>query len=168
MDYRLKRAETNLLPDKSELATPKQVGEDTGVSQRVQQKFAKLGIIPKPVLLGEGRKVSYNRPFIKEELLAIAIFRKSFLCTLEDLVEIARNNKEKYFKDMIIDLNSHLETINENSKGKKQGGKLLWEFGSNKLLKSFADGYIRKLKKGLRLKKFNDYIDFIEYIVGKE
>lgn len=166
----LKRVETNLLAEEKELATPKQVEKATGVSQRVQQKFAKLGIIPKPLRLGqgEGRKVFYNGPFIIEELRAIAIFRNSFLCTLEDLAEMARNNKDKYFKDMIHDLNSHLEDINENSKGKKQGGKLLWELSSNKLLHSFAEGYIRKLKKGMQIKNITNYSDFIDYIIRKE
>ncbi|MBW1674395.1 MAG: hypothetical protein JRJ45_12265 [Deltaproteobacteria bacterium] len=164
----LKRVEKNLLAEEKELATPKQVEQMTGISQRVQQKMTKLGILPKPLRLGEGRKVFHNRKFITEELRAIAVFRKSFLCTLEDLTEMARNNKDKYFKDMIYDLNSHLEEINENSKGKKQGGILLWELGSNKLLHSFAEGYIRKLKKGLKIKNIKKYIDFIDYIIGKD
>ncbi len=164
----LKRVETNLLADEKDLITPKQIEQLTGVSQRVQQKMTKLGILPNAFRFGKGRNVSYNRKFITEELRAIAIFRKTFLCSLEDLAEMARKNKEKYFKDMIIDLDSHLDYINEHSKGKKQGGDLVWELGSNKLLHSFAEGYIRKLKKGLQIKRVGDYADFIEYIIGKE
>lgn len=167
MTDQLKRIEQNWLADKEDLATPKQVEQETGISQRVQQKMAKLGVLPKPLRLGEGRQVFYNRKFIIEELRAIAVFRQSFLCTLEDLAEMACNNKERYFKDMIVDLTSHLEHIRENSKGKKTGEKPLWELGSNKLMRSFADGYIIKLKRGLKDKKFDNYLDYIEYIINE-
>lgn len=149
----VKTSQKDFIPSEETLISTKELPQEAqklGVptSQRILQRDVKVGILPRPIKIGTGKTVYYNRNFILSELTAIHIFKTCFQCTLNDLKAMSVNNKSKNFKDMLSLLHTILDYANRSSGVKKQGGALVFELGTNKELQTIAEKYIEKLKKG--------------------